>query len=740
MRQIFFITFGAIVAVSLVVLGFTFNQINQEQLELTADLQYRTRLLADSLKESVEPNFTANSTSTLQKIVTKFADRERIVALAVFNNRGVPLASSAGMPRRVIDNPDFVFSALDQDEPTGFFDTSGADRLYFFVAPLHQNERVTGALVVVQNASYIDASAAGIWKRNAVRLIIQVILFSLAVALLVRFALLKPLHRLADSIKSARLSKTARAPLFGGPTFFQPLASEIAKMNQSLAQARFSASEEARMRLEKLDSPWTAERLSEFVKAHLKDRKIFVVSNREPYIHQKAKDKITYSVPASGMVTALEPIIEACGGMWVAWGSGSADKETADAEGKLQVPPDEPRYTLKRVWLTEEEVKGHYVGFSNEALWPLCHLAHTRPVFRKEDWAAYRRVSGRFAEALLAEIKEVEHPLILVQDFHLALLPEMLKKNRPDAEIGLFWHIPWPSAEHFSICPYRKEILQGMLGADLIGFHTQQYCNNFLDTVGKEIESLIDLERFAVTRDDHRTYVKPFPISIAFSSAAADSADTPPTRAPLERLGIKTAWLGLGVDRLDYSKGILERFKGIEFFLEAHPEYQRQFSFFQIAEPSREGSAVYRAYGEAVTREAERINKRFAAGDWQPIVLEKRHYSHAELALLYRLANFCLVSSLHDGMNLVSKEFVAARADEGGALILSQFAGASRELKGALIINPYSAEETAEAIAAALAMPLSEQHRRMQTMRSAVKDYNVYRWSAEFIKTLTSLG
>jgi len=327
-----------------------------------------------------------------------------------------------------------------------------------------------------------------------------------------------------------------------------------------------------------------------------------------------------------------------------------------------------------------------------------------------------------------------------VQDFHFALLPALIKKSRPDAQVALFWHIPFPSAEQFSICPFRRELLLGMLGADLLGFHTQQYCNNFIDTVGKEVESLIDLERFAITRDAHRSFIKPFPISIAFSGGAEGPAEPPPSRAVLDQLRVKTTWWGLGVDRLDYTKGIMERFKGIEFFLAAHPEYRRQFSFLQIAEPSREGSAVYRAYGEAVTKEAERINKKLGTGDWKPIVLEKRHYSHAELAPLYRLANFCLVSSLHDGMNLVAKEFVAARDDEQGALILSQFTGAARDLKGALIINPYSAEETAEAIRAALALPPSEQHRKMKAMREAVKNYNVYRWSAEFIKALASLG
>ncbi|MEK7208032.1 MAG: trehalose-6-phosphate synthase, partial [Patescibacteria group bacterium] len=732
MKQILLITFGAIVAVSLAVFAFTFNQVNEERLNLAADLQYRTRLLADSLKESVEPNFASNSTATLQRIVDRFTDRERIVGMAVFNNRGVPLAASKNMPRRVIDNPDFVFAALDQGAATGLFEKIDGAPLYLSVSPLMENNTVSGALVVVQNAAYIDDAVAGIWRSNALRLLAQIAVFSLAVALLVRFAILRPLQRMAETIKSARMGGRREGPM-GAPSLFSPLASEFTKMNQSLAQARFSASEEARMRLEKLDSPWTAERLSEFIKAYLKDRKIFVVSNREPYVHQKVKNEISYSMPASGMVTALEPVIEACGGTWIAWGSGNADKETADADGKLGVPPDEPRYTLKRVWLTEREVRGHYVGFSNEALWPLCHMAHTRPVFRKEDWSEYARVNGKFAETLLAEMKDAQQPLILVQDFHLALLPQMLKKSRPDAEVGIFWHTPWPSAEHFSICPYRKEILLGMLGADLIGFHTQAYCNNFMDTVGKEIESRIDLEQFSITRDEHRTFVKPFPISIAFASESAPGEAAKLDRRFLEEFGVTTPLVGLGVDRLDYTKGILERFKGIEHFLLKYPSYQGQFTFLQIAPVSREEAAKYREYGEAVTKETERINTALGTREWKPIVFHKKHYAHSVLDKLYRLAHVCLVTPLHDGMNLVAKEFVAARNDEQGVLILSNFTGASRDLKGAVLVNPYSAEETAEAVFLTLNMPKTEQRRRMKTMREAVRNYNVYRWSAEFI-------
>ena len=316
----------------------------------------------------------------------------------------------------------------------------------------------------------------------------------------------------------------------------------------------------------------------------------------------------------------------------------------------------------------------------------------------------------------------------------------MLKRSRPDAEVGIFLHTPWPSAEHFSICPWRKEILLGMLGADIIGFHTQQYCNNFLDTVGKEIESRIDLEQFSITRDEHTAFVKPFPISIAFAAEGGAEGAQEPNRELLKEFGVSTQLVGLGVDRLDYTKGILERFKGIEHFLLKYPSYQGQFTFLQIAPVSREEAAKYREYGEAVTKETERINTALGTREWKPIVLVMKHYAHSVLDKLYRLANLCLVTSLHDGMNLVAKEFVAARNDEQGVLILSNFTGASRDLKGAVLVNPYSAEETAEAVFLTLNMPKTEQRRRMKTMREAVRNYNVYRWSAEFIKALASLG
>lgn len=734
MRQVLLVTGGAVLAVSLVIGLFALKQVSEQQLELTSRLQSRSHVLAESLAENIEPSYNVRATSTVQRIIDRFVSSERLEGLGVFDNFGGELAASKELP--LPDDKKFITNVMDSDEPQGAFVRRGEETYYTYVLPLHENGRVVGALTVAQNATYIDENISTIWRDNAIQLLSQILLFAAVIFVLVRWVFFRSISNMAKSLRAIRKGDVS-AESVESEGFLQPLAGEISKVTRSLSIARRAASEEARMRLEKLDSPWTAERLKEFIKAQLKDHPIFVLSNGEPYVHTKAKDVVEWAMPAGGVVTAIEPVMEACGGMWIAHGSGTADKETADAHGKLRVPPDEPKYTLKRIFLSPNEVTRYYNGFSNEALWPLCHMAHVRPQFRKEDWREYKNVNERFAKTLLQEVRHIERPIVLVQDYHLALVPSLTKKSRPDAHVALFWHIPWPSAAQFNICPWRREILEGMLGADLIGFHTQQYSNNFIDTVGNEIESRIDLEQFSIFRDDHRTFVKPFPTSIAFPGVAELRGE--PDRSILDRFNIRSEYLVLGVDRMDYIKGIPERFKGFEFFLTEHPKYHGRVTFLQIGSPTRESVEKYREYAALVAAEAERINKRFGTRDWKPIVFEHRSYSHAALRDLYRLADLCLVTSLHDGMNLVAKEYAAARSDEAGVLILSQFAGASRDMKGAFVVNPYSAEETSAALYAGLTMPKSEQHRRMKAMRASVRDYNTYRWSAELIKALSSL-
>lgn len=508
--------------------------------------------------------------------------------------------------------------------------------------------------------------------------------------------------------------------------------------SEILSQVREALREvEERQRMEiDYSENWTPQALQHLVRDQLRSPQVIVASNREPYIHDRdGTGQLRMQVPASGMVTALEPIMRACSGTWVAHGSGNADREMVDRHDRLPVPPEDPAYTLKRVWLSEQEEAGYYYGFANEGLWPLCHLAYVRPAFRETDWLAYEAVNRKFAAGICAEAK-TERPLILIQDFHLALLPKLIRARRPKATIAVFWHIPWPNAETFGICPWKREMLLHMLSADILGFHTRYHCQNFLATVERYIECQIDHEHMTITVQGHVCQVAPYPISIEWPPVALK--ETPPARECRTRIreefGIaEHVKIGLGVERWDFTKGILERFQALELLLERNPRLRGKVSLLQIAAPSRSKLPAYQALQQQTRSEVERINRRFGTDDWQPIVLIGRHQEPAKVFELYRAADFCLVNSLHDGMNLVAKEFVAARDDEDGVLILSTFAGASRELVEALLVNPFDVSDTASAMQAALEMPRVERRNRMQLMRNTVKEHNVYRWAGRML-------
>jgi trehalose 6-phosphate synthase len=439
--------------------------------------------------------------------------------------------------------------------------------------------------------------------------------------------------------------------------------------------------------------------------------------------------------PGSGLVTAVEPILRACSGIWVAHGSGSADQETVDSHDRVRVPPEEESYEIRRVWLSKEEEAGYYYGFSNEGLWPLCHLAHARPIFRGSDWTTYEAVNRKFAEAVCKEASG-EDPVVLVQDYHFALAPRFIREQLPHAVIITFWHIPWPNAERLGICPWHREILEGLLGSSIVGFHTQLHCNNFLDSADRFLEARIDREGTAVVQHGSPTLVRPYPISIEWPSARV--ADAPPVedcrKQVLAELGLPDdALLAVGVDRLDYTKGIEERFLAVERLMERNPEYQGRFCFVQLAAPSRSAIERYRQLDVAVEQLADRINQRFVRGDWKPILLRRAHHEPPAVVMFYRAADVCYVSSLHDGMNLVAKEFVAARDDEAGVLLLSQFTGAASELPEALVVNPYDLDETSGAMAKALTMSRDEQRDRMHAMRTHLSEFNVYRWAGRML-------
>lgn len=486
---------------------------------------------------------------------------------------------------------------------------------------------------------------------------------------------------------------------------------------------------------------WTRDVLSEFVRTKLDGYRLIVVSNREPYQHRRVGGQIDCIQPASGMASALDPVMRACGGLWIAHGSGDADRQMVDSRDHVQVPPESPEYTLRRVWLSKQEEEGYYSGLANEGLWPLCHVAFTRPVFDPAHWEMYRRVNARFAEAVLEEAGTLP-TFVFIQDYHFALLPRMLRNSSSNLVIAQFWHIPWPNREVFSAFPWREEILDGLLGNDLLGFHLQHHCQNFLETVDHSLESRVDLATSEICRGGHCTSVCPFPIGIDFDEhteiAGSDEVGLEMQRWRKE-LSLSGKILGVGIERLDYTKGIPERLHFLDRFLDQNPAYRGKVVFAQIAVPSRTTLATYRQIETEVDSLAAQINLRWGTESYKPVVLLKRHYTQTEMIALHRLAQFCVVASLHDGMNLVAKEFAASRIDEDGVLILSKFTGAARELKDALLINPFSIEEGAEAYRAAIQMHADERRRRMVRMREAVEHNNVYRWAGKFISELAKL-
>jgi trehalose 6-phosphate synthase len=483
---------------------------------------------------------------------------------------------------------------------------------------------------------------------------------------------------------------------------------------------------------------WSKENLTDLIDARLAGHPLILVSNREPYRHQYVGGAIEWEQPASGVTAALEPIMRTCGGTWIAHGSGDADAEVVDMNDRIGVPPDDPRFTLRRVWLSREEEMGYYYGLANQALWPLCHVTFTRPAFVPEDWETYRAVNEKFANAVLEEAGD-EPALVFIQDFHFALLPRMIKERNPNLIVAQFWHIPWPNPEVFRGFPWKEELLDGMLGSDLLGFHIRLHCQNFLDTVDSTFEARIDRERFEVRRNHKTTTVRPFPISIdfaEFSAAAASETTEMDTERWRRELGTGDHLVAIGVDRMDYTKGILERFRALDRLLKMYPEFRERLVFVQIAVPSRSRIREYQELVDQIESLSDEINWRWANRSWRPINLLKRQFSQARLMGLYRLADCCVVSSLHDGMNLVAKEFVASRTDEDGTLVLSDFAGASRELTDALIVNPFDEVELAEGMRTALKMTREERRRRMQKMRAVVSESNIYRWTGKILSAL----
>jgi trehalose 6-phosphate synthase len=726
-------------SVLLVSVASSYYQVQQERHNLREELQKRAEVLAESLGQNLEASVQAKATAELERSVERFGNKEHLVGIAIYSADGELLARTRSLDGRLEARPAILLKSMAGDYGTGQFTRAAGVPTHLFAAPLHGETGTVGGLLIVHDASYITDATKRAWREVSVRVLLQICLLALTTFIMFHRSVMAPIAKTTAWMRDLR---HGRIPSEDAPdaAVLGLLAVEANGLAKSLADARASATQEARLR-ETAETYWTAERLAVCLQTKLNDSRLFVVSNREPYMHTRQGKTVQAVVPASGLVTGLEPILRACDGTWVAHGSGNADRETVDERDRLRVPPENPRYTLRRVWLNKEQEAGYYLGFSNEGLWPLCHIAHTRPTFRAADWEQYKQVNELFAEAVLEEMAGTEKPVVIVQDYHFALLPKLIKQRRPDARVGIFWHIPWPNAEAFGICPWQHELLDGLLGADLIGFHVQAHCDNFLETVNAAMESRIEWERFAVNRGEHVTLVRPFPISVTFP----DEPKIPQKpfhahqAALLEEIAAEALYVGVGVDRVDYTKGILERFLGIERFLEKYPQYQGKFSFVQIGAPSRTDIKRYHDFLDEVDYEAGRINHRFGKGKWQPILFRKWHHNHAEVSRFYRAADLCLVTSLHDGMNLVAKEFIVTRHDEDGVLILSPFTGAARELPDALIVNPYDTESLADAIFASLEMDPAERKSRMHRMRTSVKKQNVYWWAGNLIGELCQI-
>jgi trehalose 6-phosphate synthase len=688
------------------------------------DSRLRAELVVNGARQALVEHFDARDTTGLRQLLSAITHDERILAAAACDTEGSVLASTPEYPA------EFSCSALAtamRDAQAGSptwttVQRSPSGDVHVSAVPVLDGARVLGFATLVQDLGFAAR------RESMTR---TFLVFAFAFLALAASAVTIIAARISWRGWSAELRRFLRGDAHRPE--FQPILSDVRELVDRLVAEKAADRE---------GGTWTPDRLKQTLRRHLHGEQVVVLANREPYLHERGPDGAIHVIhPASGLVTALEPVMRACSGVWVAHGSGSADRDTADARGRVRVPPGEESFSIRRVWLSEDDERGYYFGFSNEGLWPLCHIADVRPTFRADDWDRYRAVNEAFAEAVCEEV-DSDDPIVLVQDYHFALAPRLIRERLPRATIIGFWHIPWPNSERFGICPWREELLDGMLGTSIMGFHTQFHCNNFLDSIDRFLEARIDREQRAVVQRGRTTFVRAYPISIEWPTrGSASVASAAECRSSVcAELGLSgDALIGVGVDRLDYTKGVEERFAAVERLLEVHPQLRGRFSFVQVAARSRTAIEKYRQLNDTVEQLADRINRRFGSESYRPIVLLREHHEATAIVRLYRSADVCYVSSLHDGMNLVAKEFVSARDDERGVLVLSQFTGAARELTEALIVNPYDIEDASAALAAALAMAPDEQRERMRSMRALVSEFNVYRWAGRMLEDAARL-
>jgi len=721
---------------------FGIMQIRFTEDKLMEDLKKKARTVAESVDFSVRNILLTNNLKSAEQLVESFQKRERPQGCVIYDKEGKVFAMTERFAGWEKQEKPYLQDILGTRAPRGALEDFKGHSVYSYILPVNDDENnILGLVEIIYDTSYVFTTMTDLWKRLSISLISLLVLIVLTMLLIQWRIFILPVTRLTEWFQHFQKGETETAHPIKGKDELGKLASEVEQIALSLRVARKAVTEKAAERVKK-DELWTEAKLRDLIHARLGENALFVVSNREPYMH--VIDDVTGEPkcirPASGVVTAIDPILRVCGGTWIAHGSGNADRKFVNSKDKLGVPPEDIRYILKRVWLTKEEEEGYYYGFANEGLWPLCHITHTRPIFRESDWQMYKQVNQKFADSILAELPS-NNPFVFIQDYHFTLLAKMIKEKRPDARIALFWHIPWPNPEVFSTCPYQEQVLEGMLSCDLIGFHVQSHCNNFLETSNKLLESRVDTEKFSIVRFGKETFVRAFPISVdGYLAPGGQSLDL---LREIDRIKkeyeLEDKIIAIGVDRIDYTKGLVERILAVDRFIEKYPQYKNKFVFIQLAAPSRTHIKRYHDLMNEIDELVEKKNWKYSEGSWRPIVYLKKNFSAEEIRPYYALGDICIVSSLHDGMNLVAKEYVASKSDSSGMLILSRFTGASKELTDAVLINPYSIEEFSDAIKSAIEMPPEERRARMENMRKVVSENNVYRWAGSIITELTAL-
>lgn len=461
-----------------------------------------------------------------------------------------------------------------------------------------------------------------------------------------------------------------------------------------------------------------------------RERRFILVANAEPYVHEEKNGQIVCEKIAGGLTTALDPMMIESGGVWIAWGRGGADFEVLDSDNKVGVPEGKEGYALKRIKLTQQEVEGFYVGFANEILWPICHSFLDKAELDENDWRLYKKVNQRYARATLEEIEKDD--LTWVQDYHLALVPTLIRKEYPDAKIALFWHIPWPSWEIYRTLPWRNRIMEGLLGSDFIGFHTPEQVKNFLQCA-KASGNVLKEEKSKLIVNSREVKVKSVPLGVDYDwFANLARQGQMKTESKVLRETFESEKVILGVDRLDYTKGIPQRLEAFELLLSENPDLHGKIKLIQRIPPSRTQVEKYQKLGEEINELIGQINGQYQKKDWIPV--RSFHQFFPELKQLipyYLAADIALVTPLIDGMNLVSKEYIATTHD--GVLILSEFAGAASELKEAIQVNPYNPRELKEAIQKAISMPKEERKKRLSKLKDRVKNRDLNWWREEIL-------